>query len=157
MMFRGETVVYFENHTEQTNTICRRNAQFYYVKAGGIYDIETIRYERIKKRDSGYVYGVKVAQYRMNIEDFCDYCDESGSSTNKTNVLTSRLSSHTKEDYGQQILRVSQLGNGNCNSENSQFPDFHNLLPETWTEYSASLATAPKSSGFTDCNKETPW
>jgi hypothetical protein len=34
----GETVtVYFENHTEHTNTLCEQNVEFWYVKAGDIY------------------------------------------------------------------------------------------------------------------------
>jgi hypothetical protein len=37
-MLFGETVaVYGENHTEHTNTHCEQNAEFWYVKAGGIY------------------------------------------------------------------------------------------------------------------------
>jgi hypothetical protein len=35
-MLFGETVaVYCENHTEHTNTLCRQNAEFWCVKAGG--------------------------------------------------------------------------------------------------------------------------
>jgi hypothetical protein len=71
--------------------------------------IVTTGYESIKKRGSQYVNGIKVAQGRMNCKDFCDYCDESESSTTKANAFTGRVSSHTKEDYGQQILRVSLL------------------------------------------------
>jgi translation initiation factor IF-1 len=34
-MLFGETVaVYCENHTEHTNTLCGKNAGFWYVKAG---------------------------------------------------------------------------------------------------------------------------
>jgi hypothetical protein len=37
-MLFGETVaVYFENHTEHTDTMCGQNAEFWYVKAGGTY------------------------------------------------------------------------------------------------------------------------
>jgi hypothetical protein len=35
-MLFGETVaVYCENHTEQTDTLCGQNAEFWYVKASG--------------------------------------------------------------------------------------------------------------------------
>jgi hypothetical protein len=37
MMFREISDVYCENHTEHTNTLRGQNAEFYYVKAGGIY------------------------------------------------------------------------------------------------------------------------
>jgi hypothetical protein len=33
----GTIAVCCENHTEHTNTLCGRNAEFYYVKAGGTY------------------------------------------------------------------------------------------------------------------------
>jgi hypothetical protein len=37
-MLFGETVaVYFESHKKHTNTLSGRNAEFWYVKAGGIY------------------------------------------------------------------------------------------------------------------------
>jgi hypothetical protein len=37
-MLFGETVaVYFENHTEHTNTLCGQNAEFCFIKAGGTY------------------------------------------------------------------------------------------------------------------------
>jgi hypothetical protein len=37
-MLFGETVaVYCESHTENTRTLCGQNAEFWYVKAGGIY------------------------------------------------------------------------------------------------------------------------
>jgi hypothetical protein len=37
-MLFGETVaVYCENHMEHTNTLCGQNAEFWRVKAGGIY------------------------------------------------------------------------------------------------------------------------
>jgi hypothetical protein len=35
MLFRGTVAVCWENHTEHTNTLCGRNAQFFNVKAGG--------------------------------------------------------------------------------------------------------------------------
>jgi hypothetical protein len=35
MLFRETVAVYCENHTEHTDTPCRQNAEFYYVKAGG--------------------------------------------------------------------------------------------------------------------------
>jgi hypothetical protein len=38
-MLFGETVaVYCENHTEHTYTVCGKNAAFWYVKAGGMYN-----------------------------------------------------------------------------------------------------------------------
>jgi hypothetical protein len=37
MLFREISDVYCENHTEHTNTLCGQNAEFSYVKAGGIY------------------------------------------------------------------------------------------------------------------------
>jgi hypothetical protein len=37
MLLREKIVVYCENHTKHTNTLCGQNAEFYYVKAGGIY------------------------------------------------------------------------------------------------------------------------
>jgi hypothetical protein len=38
LMLFGETVaVYCENHTEHKNTLCGQNAEFWCVKAGGIY------------------------------------------------------------------------------------------------------------------------
>jgi hypothetical protein len=37
-MLFGETVaIYCENHTEHTDTLCGYNAEFWYVKAGGMY------------------------------------------------------------------------------------------------------------------------
>jgi hypothetical protein len=37
-MLFGETVaVYYENHTEHTDTLCGQNVEFWYVKAGGTY------------------------------------------------------------------------------------------------------------------------
>jgi hypothetical protein len=37
-MLLGETVaVYCENHKEHTDALCGQNAEFWYVKAGGIY------------------------------------------------------------------------------------------------------------------------
>jgi hypothetical protein len=37
-MLFGETVaVYCENHTEQTDTLCGQNAEFWCVQAGGTY------------------------------------------------------------------------------------------------------------------------
>jgi hypothetical protein len=37
-MLFGETIaVYCENRMEHTNTLCGQNAEFYCVKAGGIY------------------------------------------------------------------------------------------------------------------------
>jgi hypothetical protein len=37
MLFRETTAVYCENHTEHTNKLRGQNAEFQYVKAGGIY------------------------------------------------------------------------------------------------------------------------
>jgi hypothetical protein len=37
MLFGGTVAVYCENHTEHTDTLFGQNAEFYYVKAGGIY------------------------------------------------------------------------------------------------------------------------
>jgi hypothetical protein len=37
VLFRQTVAVYYENHTENTNTFCGQNAEFYYVKAGGTY------------------------------------------------------------------------------------------------------------------------
>jgi hypothetical protein len=37
-MLFGETfAVYFENHTEHTDTLCGQNAEFFNVETGGIY------------------------------------------------------------------------------------------------------------------------
>jgi hypothetical protein len=37
MLFRETVAVYCENHTEYTNTLCGQNAEFWCVKAGGMY------------------------------------------------------------------------------------------------------------------------
>jgi hypothetical protein len=37
MLFRETVAVYCESHTEHTDKLCRQNARFYSVKAGGIY------------------------------------------------------------------------------------------------------------------------
>jgi hypothetical protein len=37
MVFRETVAVYCENYTELTNTLCRQNAEVWYVKAGGTY------------------------------------------------------------------------------------------------------------------------
>jgi hypothetical protein len=37
MLFRETVAVYYENHTEHTNTLCGWNAEFKYVAAGGTY------------------------------------------------------------------------------------------------------------------------
>jgi hypothetical protein len=38
LMLFGETVaVYWENHTEHTNTLCGQNIEFWYVNASGTY------------------------------------------------------------------------------------------------------------------------
>jgi hypothetical protein len=37
MLFRETVAVYCENHMEHTDTLCGQNAEFWYVKAGGIY------------------------------------------------------------------------------------------------------------------------
>jgi hypothetical protein len=37
MLFRETVAVYCENHTEHTNTLCRQNAEFWYVEADGTY------------------------------------------------------------------------------------------------------------------------
>jgi hypothetical protein len=39
MLFRETSDDYCENHTEHTNTLCGQNAEFWYVKAGGIYTL----------------------------------------------------------------------------------------------------------------------
>jgi hypothetical protein len=36
MLFRETVAVYYENHTEHTNTLCGQNVEFWYVKAGGV-------------------------------------------------------------------------------------------------------------------------
>jgi hypothetical protein len=36
ILFRKTVAVYCENHTEHTNAMCKKNAEFLYVKAGGI-------------------------------------------------------------------------------------------------------------------------
>jgi hypothetical protein len=38
MLFRKTVAVYYENHTEHINTRSGYNAEFLYVKAGGIYN-----------------------------------------------------------------------------------------------------------------------
>jgi hypothetical protein len=38
MLFRETVAVYYENHTEHTNTLCAQNAGFQCVKAGGTYN-----------------------------------------------------------------------------------------------------------------------
>jgi hypothetical protein len=35
IQFKGKTAVYCENNMKYTNTLCRQNAKFWYVKAGG--------------------------------------------------------------------------------------------------------------------------
>jgi hypothetical protein len=42
MLFRETVAVYCENHTEHTDTLCGQNAEFLYVKAGGIYIVTTV-------------------------------------------------------------------------------------------------------------------
>jgi hypothetical protein len=37
MPFMETAVVYCEDHTKHTNTLCGQSAEFYYAKAGGIY------------------------------------------------------------------------------------------------------------------------
>jgi hypothetical protein len=37
MLFRETIAVYCENHTKHTNTLCRQNAEFWYVKSSGTY------------------------------------------------------------------------------------------------------------------------
>jgi hypothetical protein len=37
ILFREKVTVYCENHTKPTNALCGQNAEFYYVKADGIY------------------------------------------------------------------------------------------------------------------------
>jgi hypothetical protein len=37
MLFKETVAVYCENRTEHTNTLCGQNAEFKYVKPGGIY------------------------------------------------------------------------------------------------------------------------
>jgi hypothetical protein len=37
MVFRETAAVYFENHTEHTNTLCGQNSRAKHVKAGGTY------------------------------------------------------------------------------------------------------------------------
>jgi hypothetical protein len=37
MLFRETVAAYGDNHTEHTDTLCRQNAEFYYVKAGLVY------------------------------------------------------------------------------------------------------------------------
>jgi hypothetical protein len=37
MLFRETVPVYCENHMEQTDTLCVRNAEFWYFKTGGAY------------------------------------------------------------------------------------------------------------------------
>jgi hypothetical protein len=36
MLFRETVAIYYENHTEHTDTLCGQNAESEYVKAGGI-------------------------------------------------------------------------------------------------------------------------
>jgi hypothetical protein len=37
MLFRETVAVYCENHTEHTNTLCEKNAEFWCIKASGTY------------------------------------------------------------------------------------------------------------------------
>jgi hypothetical protein len=37
MLFRETVVVYYENHTEHTNTLCGQNAELLNIEAGGAY------------------------------------------------------------------------------------------------------------------------
>jgi hypothetical protein len=37
MLFRETVAVYYENHTEHTNTLFGQNAEFVFVRAGGTY------------------------------------------------------------------------------------------------------------------------
>jgi hypothetical protein len=43
MLFRETVAVYCENHTEHTNTLCGKNAEFYYVKADGKYNHRVLK------------------------------------------------------------------------------------------------------------------
>jgi hypothetical protein len=38
MLFRETVAVYFENHTEHTDTLCGQNAELSNIKAGGTYN-----------------------------------------------------------------------------------------------------------------------
>jgi hypothetical protein len=38
MLFGKTVAVYYENHTEHTDTVCGQNAEFWYVKASGTYN-----------------------------------------------------------------------------------------------------------------------
>jgi hypothetical protein len=38
MLFRETFALYCDNHTEHTDTLCGQNSEFYYVKAGGMYN-----------------------------------------------------------------------------------------------------------------------
>jgi hypothetical protein len=39
MLFRETIAVYFENHTEHTDTLCGQNTEFWYVNVGSVYRI----------------------------------------------------------------------------------------------------------------------
>jgi hypothetical protein len=43
MLFGGTVADYCDNHTDHTDTLCGQNAEFWYVKAGGISYIVTTR------------------------------------------------------------------------------------------------------------------
>jgi hypothetical protein len=52
MLFRETVAVYYENHTEHTNTQCGQNAEFWYVKAGGTYSNHWARLIRVDEAKS---------------------------------------------------------------------------------------------------------
>jgi hypothetical protein len=37
MLFKETVAVYYENHMEQTDTLCGQNAESWYLEAGGTY------------------------------------------------------------------------------------------------------------------------
>jgi hypothetical protein len=37
MLFKETVAVYCENYTEHTNKMCGQNAEFWYIKGGGMY------------------------------------------------------------------------------------------------------------------------
>jgi hypothetical protein len=42
MLFRETVAVYCENHTEHINTLCGQNAEFLYVKGGGVHSDQCV-------------------------------------------------------------------------------------------------------------------
>jgi hypothetical protein len=64
MLFWETVAVYCENHTEHKNTLCGQNAEFWYVKADGIY--VTVKARRLVNPSIYHSEVVKVRKMLVN-------------------------------------------------------------------------------------------